>query len=88
MVATMRMLSYLAITATLLWLFGALAMLQQCIQMPSQWAELPAYTNFWSTVMFFGTAMYSYEGQTMVSASGIPLDLIVLMTGFIPDTSH
>lgn len=41
-------------------------MLQQCIQMPSQWDTLPGYTDFWSTVMFFGTAMYSYEGQTMV----------------------
>lgn len=66
MVATMKALSYLAMTATFLWLFGALTMLQQCFRMPSQWSTLPAYTDFWSTIMFFGTAMYSYEGQTMI----------------------
>uniref|UniRef100_A0A915ID72 Amino acid transporter transmembrane domain-containing protein n=1 Tax=Romanomermis culicivorax TaxID=13658 RepID=A0A915ID72_ROMCU len=65
MVATMKALSYLAMTATFLWLFGALTMLQQCFRVQSQWSTLPAYTDFWSTIMFFGTAMYSYEGQTM-----------------------
>lgn len=66
MAATMNALSYLAMTATLLWLGGAVFMLQYCIQLPSQWNKVPAYTDLWSTTMFFGLAMYSYEGQTMV----------------------
>lgn len=66
MAATINALSYLAIAATMLWLGGAVVMLHYCIQLPNQWSKLPASTDLWSTTMFFGLAMYSYEGQTMV----------------------
>jgi len=66
MISRMRIMSWLAIFATLLWFFGTIAMLQECFRMPSQWRTLPATTSVWSTIMFIGTAMYAYEGQTMI----------------------
>ncbi|VDO98768.1 unnamed protein product [Soboliphyme baturini] len=66
MIAEMRFVSWLAITSSVLWFVGALPLFYQCLQQPSQWQTVPLSTDFWSTVMFVGTVMYAYEGQTMV----------------------
>lgn len=67
MFTEMRIISLFAVISSIFFLLGTLVIMQFSIRQPSKWSSLPASTNFTGAIMFIGMAMYSFEGQTMVS---------------------
>ncbi|VDM49257.1 unnamed protein product [Toxocara canis] len=66
MFTEMRVISAFAMISSVFFLLGAVVIMQYAIRQPNKWYELPAYTNFTGTIMFYGISMYSFEGQTMI----------------------
>lgn len=66
MFTEIRVISFFAMISTIFFMLGAIVIMQNAVAQPTKVAELPAYTNFTSTIMFFGMSMYAFEGQTMV----------------------
>ncbi|PAV86341.1 hypothetical protein WR25_14659 [Diploscapter pachys] len=58
--------SFFAIVSTVFLFFGSFVIAQYTIRQPNHWSELPAYTDFKSTIMMMGILTYAFEGQTMV----------------------
>lgn len=66
LIRELRVISVLAGVANVILLFGLLIILQECIRQPSQASKVPASTNFFESMLFVGTAMYTFEGQAVV----------------------
>lgn len=66
MFTEMRVISMFAMISSVFFLLGAGVIMQYTIQQPSQWSQLPAYTDFTNTIIFIGMSMYAFEGQTMI----------------------
>lgn len=70
LIRELRVISILAAAANVVLLAGLVIVLQCCIRQTAQVHRLPAATNFLDTMLFVGTAMYTFEGQ----AAMLPLE--------------
>lgn len=72
LIRELKIISILAGIANFILLFGLIIILQECIRLPSQAATVPWSTNFFDSMLFVGTAMYTFEGQAAVKLFTIP----------------
>uniref|UniRef100_A0A915ICR7 Amino acid transporter transmembrane domain-containing protein n=1 Tax=Romanomermis culicivorax TaxID=13658 RepID=A0A915ICR7_ROMCU len=64
LIRELKMISILAALANLILLFGLIIILQACfLQQPNQLSRVKLGANFFDTMLFVGTAMYTFEGQ-------------------------